>query len=143
MKARILAASLSAGALLATGLLAAPPASAVAAAPSCVGAACNGKNPANTTCQNDARTVAESSDPMGAMELRYSPSCRAAWGRFKINAPSGARIEIKNSQGKKYTTNGRGTFYSVMINDKDVKAWACGIWPSEFGGTNTACTGDY
>ncbi|WP_405835057.1 hypothetical protein [Streptomyces sp. NBC_00105] len=30
-----------------------------------------------------------------------------------------------------------------MINDEDVKAWACGIRPSGFGGTNTACTGDY
>ncbi|WP_405435357.1 YjfA family protein [Streptomyces avidinii] len=93
MKARIIAASLSAGALLATGLLAAPTASAAAAAPSCVGSACNGKNPAGTTCQNDARTVAESRDPMGAMELRYSPSCRAAWGRcwaLRRPVPAGA-----------------------------------------------------
>ncbi|WP_405943037.1 DUF2690 domain-containing protein [Streptomyces sp. NBC_00207] len=36
-------------------------------------------------------------------QLRYSPSCRAAWGRFKINVPSGSRMEVKNSQGRKYT----------------------------------------
>ncbi|MFD7162987.1 DUF2690 domain-containing protein [Streptomyces violascens] len=126
---------LGTGALLATGLVAAPNA---AAATSCLGATCNGKNPAATTCANDARTVAGNQAPIDAMELRYSPSCRAAWGRFKISAPSGSKIEIKNKQGKKYTTYGSGKFYSVMINDKDVKAWACGYWSG-----NTECTGDY
>lgn len=135
MKHRI-AVLLGTGALLATGLAAAPNAS---AATSCLGATCNGKNPAATTCANDARTVADNKQaPIGAMELRYSPSCRAAWGRFKISAPSGSKIEIKNKQGKKYTTYGSGKFYSVMINDKDVKAWACGY----FSG-NTECTWDY
>ncbi|MDI2124771.1 DUF2690 domain-containing protein [Yinghuangia seranimata] len=131
MKHRI-AVLLGTGALLAGGLVAAPEAS---AAPTCLGATCNGKNPAATTCADDARTVI-SDYPM---ELRYSSSCRAAWGRFMINAPTGSKIEIKNNQGKKYTTYGSGKFYSVMVNDKDVKAWACGYWPR----ANVECTRDY
>ncbi|MFD6890255.1 DUF2690 domain-containing protein [Streptomyces sp. NPDC059957] len=132
-----LAVLLSSGALLVTGLIAAPTAS---AATSCYAASCNGLNPANTICQNDARTV--STGAFGSMELRYSPSCRAAWGRFVLNAPSGSRIEIKNDQGKKYTTSGSGKFFSVMVNDKDVTAWACGFWPRS-DGENAECSGGY
>ncbi|MFE5402903.1 DUF2690 domain-containing protein [Streptomyces sp. NPDC056580] len=130
---------LGTGALLAGGLVAAPAAS---AATSCLGSSCNGVNPGNTTCANDARTVAEGSGPVTAMELRYSPSCRAAWGRFRISAPSGSKIVIKNSQGKQYTTYGSGHFYSVMVNDKDVKAWACGTWKVQ-GSDDTDCTSSY
>ncbi len=132
-----LSVAVTAAALFAGGLLGAPAASASAAA-SCLGSTCNGLNPANTTCQNDARTVQNS----GEVELRYSPSCRAAWGRFP-NAPKSSKLEIRNSQGKKYTTNGPsggGTFFSVMINDKDVTAWACGYWDSN---TQSQCTGAY
>lgn len=140
MTHRTIGALVTSAALLGFGLVTAPPAS---AATSCYAASCNGLNPAATICQNDARTVAESGDPMGAMELRYSPTCRAAWGRFKISTPYGSRIEIKNTLGSKYTTYGNGKFYSFMVNDKDIQAWACGMWPSEFGGTNTACTTGY
>lgn len=133
---------LGTGALLAGGLVVAPPAS---AAPTCLGSSCNGRNPAGTTCANDARTVAEGSGPITAMELRYSPSCRAAWGRFRISAPSGSKIEIRNDQGqhgKRYTTYGSGHFFSVMVNDKDVKAWACGTWKT--GGSDSVdCTHSY
>ncbi|MFJ6759475.1 DUF2690 domain-containing protein [Streptomyces sp. NPDC091273] len=76
-------------------------------------------------------------------QLRYSPSCRAAWGPFKIKAPSGSRVGSRTARAGSTRTNGSGRFYSVVINDEDVKAWACGIRPSGFGGTNTACTGDY
>ncbi|MET8770911.1 DUF2690 domain-containing protein [Streptomyces sp. NPDC004658] len=127
------------GALLAGGLVAAPSAS---AATSCLGSSCNGLNPGSTTCANDARTVAEGTGPVSAVELRYSPSCRAAWGRFKISAPSGSKIVIKNSQGKQYTTYGSGHFFSVMVNDKDVTAWACGTWKAQ-GSDNVDCTSSY
>ncbi|MFE2968243.1 DUF2690 domain-containing protein [Streptomyces sp. NPDC059340] len=132
-----LSVAVTAAALVAGGLLGAPAAS---AATSCLGSTCNGLNPANTTCQNDARTVQDGA--FRGVELRYSPSCRAAWGRFP-NAPKGSKLEIKNNQGKKYTTNGPsggGTFFSVMINDKDVTAWACAYWDSN---TQSECTGAY
>ncbi|ALO99722.1 hypothetical protein SHL15_8789 [Streptomyces hygroscopicus subsp. limoneus] len=130
---------LGTGALLAGGLVAAPSAS---AATHCLGSSCNGLNPGKTTCAADARTVAEGAGPVTAMELRYSPSCRAAWGRFRISAPSGSKIVIKNSRGKQYTTYGRGHFYSVMVSDKNVKAWACGTWKAR-GSDNVDCTGSY
>ncbi|MEU7553865.1 DUF2690 domain-containing protein [Streptomyces sp. NPDC044571] len=139
MKHRI-AAALGTGALLVAGALQAPAAFAAPAATSCLGASCNGLNPANTTCQSDARTV--KTGPFIGMELRYSPSCRAAWGRFP-HAPKNSRIDVRNSQGKKYTTcgpSGGGTYFSVMVNDKDVKAWACGVFDN---GDQTECTGSY
>ncbi|MGW2951767.1 DUF2690 domain-containing protein [Streptomyces eurythermus] len=126
---------LGTGALPAGGLVTAPSAS---AATSCHGSSCNGLDPASTTCADDARTVAEGSGPITAMELRYSPSCRAAWGRFVISAPSGSKIQVRNDQGKQYTTYGSGHFFSVMVNDKDVKAWACGTWSG-----NLDCTHSY
>lgn len=126
---------LSTGALLAGGLVAAPSGS---ASTSCSGSRCDGRNPANTTCADDARTVAEGSGPIAGVELRYSPSCRAAWGRFVISAPAGSKIQIKNDQGTQYTTSGSGHFWSVMVNDKDVKAWACGTWSG-----NVDCTHSY
>lgn len=76
--------------------------------------------------------------PIKAMELRYSPSCRAAWGRFRLNAPAGSKIVIKNTRGNQYTTRGSGQFYGVMVNDKDIKAWACGYWSGQ-----TDCTESY
>jgi hypothetical protein len=132
-----LSVAVTAAALVTGGLLSAPAAS---AATSCLGSTCNGLNPANTTCQNDARTV--KTGAFRDVELRYSPSCRAAWGRFP-NAPKGSKLEITNSQNKKYATNGPsggGTYFSVMINDKDVKAWACGYWDSN---TQVECSGSY
>lgn len=126
---------LGTGALLAGGLVAAPSASATTR---CHGSSCSGLDPADTTCANDARTVAEGSGPITAMELRYSPACRAAWGRFVISAPSGSKIQIKNDQGTHYTTSGSGHFWSVMVNDKDVNAWACGTWSG-----NVDCTPSY
>ena len=53
----------------------------VAYAASCYGASCNNLDPAGR-CDGDAITVRAMDVPYGLLELRYSPSCRANWGRY-------------------------------------------------------------
>ncbi|MFE0582417.1 DUF2690 domain-containing protein [Streptomyces sp. NPDC058874] len=119
---RRLATTASACALAASGLLmASTPAS---AATSCLGSTCTGKDPSTTTCQNDARTVKTAS---WGVELRYSPSCRAAWARKTSGASFDTDIKVANSRGASYTTyyGGNGTVFTRMVDDLDITAQAC------------------
>ncbi|MFF2073874.1 DUF2690 domain-containing protein [Kitasatospora sp. NPDC058162] len=101
-------------------LLAAGPAS---AATSCYASSCTGKDPATTTCANDAITVSTDGD----LELRYSPSCRAAWARDR-NADAGESVSIKNHPGQDndystFTASG-GAIWSAMDNDANIQSQA-------------------
>lgn len=63
------------------------PASTASAASSCYGSSCEGRDPAQTSCVNDAYTILSrdavtSSGDWGNLELRYSPSCHSNWTRF-------------------------------------------------------------
>jgi hypothetical protein len=60
-----------------------PISAASAAAPPCHGTSCNGRDPQTTGCGRDARTLEDVEDTGGwvTLELRYSPSCYAAWAR--------------------------------------------------------------
>ncbi|MFJ8472552.1 DUF2690 domain-containing protein [Kitasatospora sp. NPDC094011] len=101
-------------------VLAAAPAS---AATSCYASSCTGLDPATTTCANDAVTV--STD--GNLELRYSPSCRAAWARDKY-AVAGESVSVRNHQGDSWDystfTYSGGSIWSAMVNDKDIQSQA-------------------
>ncbi|MER7845019.1 DUF2690 domain-containing protein [Kitasatospora sp. NPDC096077] len=101
-------------------VLAAAPAS---AATSCYASSCTGLDPATTTCANDAVTV--STD--GNLELRYSPSCRAAWARDKY-AVVGESVSVRNHQGDSWdystVTYSGGSIWSAMVNDKDIQSQA-------------------
>jgi hypothetical protein len=113
-------------ALAASGLLfgTASPAS---AATSCYGSTCNGINPATSVCQSDAKTVYTT---WSGVELRYSPTCRAAWAR-RVGGINGGvdRIWVENSNGQTYSTNvpsnASETYFTSMVNDKDIWARAC------------------
>jgi hypothetical protein len=52
-----------------------------AEAAACYGASCNGLNPEGR-CSHDAKTVGAMDVGDGMLELRWSPSCVANWGRF-------------------------------------------------------------
>ncbi|MFE3072594.1 DUF2690 domain-containing protein [Streptomyces sp. NPDC059247] len=134
---RTLATVASSLALAASGLLfASSPAS---AATSCFGASCNGLDPATTICQNDARTVLVAG--WNEVELRYSPTCRAAWAR-KSTIGEATVINVTNTAGNSYAANypGSGTVWTRMVNDKDIQAWACGYWNNL---SRYECTGRY
>ncbi|MFJ2785320.1 MULTISPECIES: DUF2690 domain-containing protein [unclassified Streptomyces] len=135
---RKLATVASSLALAASGLLlASSPAS---AATSCYGSSCNGLDPAATICQNDAQTVRTSA---WGVELRYSPTCRAAWARKTSGGSLDTSIHVQNTQGTTYSTyyGGSGSVWTRMVNDKDIQAWACETRAYET--LRTQCTGGY
>ncbi|MFD8974183.1 MULTISPECIES: DUF2690 domain-containing protein [Streptomyces] len=104
-------------------LLASSPAS---AATSCYASSCQGLDPATTICQNDARTVGTTT-PWDA-ELRYSPTCRAAWARFPTFTPARLTIWVQRSDGNGFyavKTSGSNAVWTQMVNDKDLLARAC------------------
>ncbi|MFD8143921.1 DUF2690 domain-containing protein [Streptomyces sp. NPDC059708] len=131
---RRLATSGSALALAASGLLfASSPAS---AATSCYGPDCTGRDPSTTVCQNDARTVYTTS--LGT-ELRYSPTCRAAWSRYNAGGDNAITVGVETNTGLHqefyYTANG-ATMWTAMVDDKGISARSCGFVMG-FGGTCT------
>ncbi|MFF8374640.1 DUF2690 domain-containing protein [Streptomyces sp. NPDC015661] len=101
-------------------LLASSPAS---AATSCYGPDCTGLNPATTICQNDARTVATNS--IGT-ELRYSPTCRAAWARQSSNTAMTIWVESNTGLAENAYYTGSGTVWTAMVDDRGIIARACG-----------------
>ncbi|MFJ8473344.1 DUF2690 domain-containing protein [Kitasatospora sp. NPDC094011] len=120
---RTAASAASTLALVASGLLFAS--GTASAATSCYASSCTGLDPASTICQNDAVTVRYTA-PDGDAELRYSPTCRAAWARASGAGRVPATIQVENTQGASYTVVNTGdhTVYTRMVNDKDIQARA-------------------
>ncbi|WP_314611778.1 DUF2690 domain-containing protein [Streptomyces stackebrandtii] len=128
---RRLATAGSALALAASSLLlASSPAS---AATSCNGPDCTGKDPSTTVCQNDARTVATNS--LGT-ELRYSPTCRAAWARQGGGPAMTVWVESNTGLEQAIHYSGNGTAWTAMIDDRGIIARACG----HVTGFGSSCT---
>lgn len=117
-------------------------ASPASAASSCYASSCTGMNPANTTCQYDAETVQTGAGD-GNIQLRYSPSCRAAWARLQWSRGSGY-IQVKNSNGTSYTAPISGTgsvnVYTLMVNDANITSYACYVWD---GSNQWDCTNSF
>ncbi|MER7850763.1 DUF2690 domain-containing protein [Kitasatospora sp. NPDC096077] len=135
----------SAGATMAiavTGLLLGAGATPAFAATSCYASSCSGLNPANTTCASDARTIDTS---VLGVELRYSPSCRAAWARRSAGMNGiGDTISI-HSTGREVRSvyvpsNASGPFYTAMVNDANVQSYAC---DEEDNNGGRACSTQY
>lgn len=148
MKVRNWAASATVLVLAASGTALATPANAAG----CYGSSCEGKDPA-AYCQSDAITPSNGAHWLGPayLELRYSPSCRAAWARIS-RAPYVPQDQSKpwaivhrTSDGKEYpcsVPNGSTSCYTKMVNDIDVKSLAKGGYD---GGAQvwTGSTGSY
>ncbi|WP_037604796.1 DUF2690 domain-containing protein [Streptacidiphilus rugosus] len=65
----------------------------------CHGATCDGKDPKKMNCSADAVTVRTGSIPKDlVIELRYSKTCGAAWGRIS-DAQVGSTVDVDNSEG--------------------------------------------
>ncbi|MBO1628590.1 DUF2690 domain-containing protein [Bacillus arachidis] len=99
-------------------------------------------DPIATGCARDAITVkSESIDSYGVIQLRYSPSCRTAWGKITLNFPSNYNVVggkygdahiIRNSDGLSYGCTvpvGSYSCYTLQVNDSNVTSYAKGdIW---------------
>jgi Protein of unknown function (DUF2690) len=93
----------------------------------CSGSGCTGLWPENTSCAGDAQTVRSTTLNGRNIELRYSPSCRAAWGRI-TNGTVGNSVDVLNTNGAYYSQqiqSGSDT-HTRMVNDAGVTANACG-----------------
>uniref|UniRef100_UPI002ED5B52B DUF2690 domain-containing protein n=1 Tax=Streptomyces cellulosae TaxID=1968 RepID=UPI002ED5B52B len=64
----------------------------------CKGESCTGVEPNGSVCAKDADTVYESKKYGVTVQLRYSPSCRAAWAKMS-NTSEGDRIIITRDDG--------------------------------------------
>jgi hypothetical protein len=97
------------------------------------------KDPQATGCAADAITPSSKTISGRKLELRYSPTCRAAWGRIS-NGVSGDYVSVHSSSGAEYWKGipfGSTSTYTTMVNDAGLIAWACTTVGSD------TCTGVY
>ncbi|WP_329319954.1 DUF2690 domain-containing protein [Streptomyces sp. NBC_01262] len=122
-------------------------------------AAYDGQSPVTSGCVNSAITASSKNIYVGSklegkIELRYSTSCRTAWGRviaYYLGGEGEANV-YRNSDGKYYlcenTTwsealNGF-TCYTAMVNDAGVTSYAWGqVADFDTGDVGYATTGSY
>ncbi|MCX9193359.1 DUF2690 domain-containing protein [Carbonactinospora thermoautotrophica] len=126
-----------------TGSVLVSPAAQAGTTATCHAASCHGKDPNLTGCARDARTVKTAYADDLKIELRYSPTCQAAWGRISNGAVED-EVQIQRSDGASFPrtaiTSGHDA-YTPMVNDAGYTARACG-W--EYSWINSsACTGWY
>ncbi|GAB2739751.1 DUF2690 domain-containing protein [Amycolatopsis magusensis] len=103
---------------------------------------CEGAWPDQMLCDQDAKTVKTASVQGISIHLRYSPSCRAAWGRISGGVP-GDRVHVHSSDGSHFgRENGPGVTgtWTKMVDDANKVAWACA---HDLGTGQEACTGKY
>ena len=131
--ARSLAAAVVIGAALSSITLgeagAANASTAEAAAVLCVGASCNGRDPVDMGCNNDAQTVATVNTSDGTVNLRRSNACKANWAQV-TNVPIwGIHFWVENQAGNKQEYGwgwfGAASGWSNMVNGQNILSRAC------------------
>ncbi len=95
----------------------------------CSGDGCDGLNPATTGCSADAYTVRTAVFSNSYVELRYSPTCGANWGR--VTSKVGLAFLVIRTQrlsdGLTYTFSGTYDYaWSAMVFAPNTPARACG-----------------
>lgn len=114
----------------------------------CYGSGCTGKDPTGL-CDGDAYTVASMEvntvlGYAGQLDLRYSPSCAANWGRF---TPALRPSEfLRFALGMSVPYAGRLTVWnpgerSQGFVERTPAPWELTDWTKMVDGTKTACTG--
>lgn len=119
-------------------------ASPAAASSTCYGESCVGLNPALTSCANDAKTIG-AMDVMGSgmLELRWSRSCNASWGRFSTYW----LYDITNASAKTGISYARVTAWNPGQPSQEVIESRTGTftgstyWTGMVSGDTWSCTG--
>ncbi|MFF3787471.1 DUF2690 domain-containing protein [Streptomyces sp. NPDC001933] len=105
--------------------------------PTCPGAACEGKNPQNQGCGEDARTFKPAVNNPALLQIRYSEDCTAVWARIEHGRP-GDMVTVKVSGGTMRSADveyGDDKFTSMaVVPDGDFQVAACVI-PKPGGGS--------
>lgn len=105
----------------------------------CYGASCNNLNPAGR-CDSDAMTVGVFDVPHGRLELRYSPSCAANWGRYtpyKRDVLSLGKGKVQIWPRVTVWNPGEPSYNVAQTQLDPFKSW----WTNMTDGTKVACTG--
>ncbi|MFH8973457.1 YjfA family protein [Streptomyces sp. NPDC017890] len=111
----------------------------------CFATTCDGLDPLATHCVDDAVTIDDATVDGRIIRLRYSAECRAAWAQLWFGKPGDkawvrAEDDDGNTVAKRIITVRPGdenSVYTLMVNDKDLRAHACAELPPD---SNTACT---
>jgi hypothetical protein len=109
-----------------------------ASSAACYGASCNGLDPTGRC--NDGVTVAAMAVPDGMLELRWSKSCAANWGRYTpyTRDVTGYAWQQKSIYARVTAWNPGGTSYGLAHSPLDLYGSA---WSQMVDGTKTVCTG--
>jgi hypothetical protein len=112
-----------------------------ASAATCYASSCTFKDPQATGCAADAFTAKSAVRSGRTVELRYSPTCRAAWARLR-NGQIGDYFRVWSSGDPSFQGRiSEGTSgYTKMVNDAGKFAWACTEY---IGPAPDTCTGTY
>lgn len=119
------------------------PAASASASTYCYGEECEGIDPASTICANDAQTIGSMSVHGGQLDLRWSSSCNAAWGRYSddgISSVSNAVAETAITYGRVTAWNPGGVSQGVVGEAYGFPAgasWWSGMVPAD----RRTCTG--
>lgn len=109
----------------------------------CVGFECRGKDPGKQECDQGAWT-AELTEMSGSwVELRYSPSCRAAWARITLAevGDSARVVNITSEETEEKAISFDSDVYSPMVDAPFPGAVrACGVKPRDKGKPEVHCT---
>lgn len=93
----------------------------------CFASSCHGLDANATGCASDAITARSATSPEGiSVQLRYSATCRAAWGRI-TNGIVGDRVRVERNDGANFAStisSGSDTF-TRMVNDANFLSRAC------------------
>ncbi|MDN3060441.1 DUF2690 domain-containing protein [Streptomyces sp. SRF1] len=105
--------------------------------PTCPGEACDGRNPQNQGCGEDARTFKPAVHNPAGLQIRYSEDCKAVWAKIEHGSP-GDEVTVKVIGG---TLRGAEVEYDhdkftnmVTVADGDFQVVACVI-PKPGGGS--------
>ncbi|MES4908862.1 MULTISPECIES: DUF2690 domain-containing protein [unclassified Streptomyces] len=92
-------------------------------AATCYAQSCHGQDPQTTGCAADAFSPDTKYIDGRKLELRYSPTCRAAWGR--ISGGGRDYVSIHSSSGAEFWNSPAYHSYTAMVNDAGLFAYAC------------------
>ncbi len=144
MNRRMTGLVLAAAVAVAGFVVSATPAAAADVTPTatCHAGSCHGTNPSSTGCAVDAITARSATSPEGiTVQLRYSPTCRSAWGRI-LNGIPGDRVRVQRDDGANFpaTISTGTTVYTAQVNDAGYTSKAC---VRAYITNSLTCTGSY
>ncbi|MFE9723263.1 DUF2690 domain-containing protein [Streptomyces sp. NPDC005794] len=98
--------------------------------PTCPGEACDGKNPKNQGCAEDAKSFKPETGNPAMLSLRYSKDCQAVWAKIERGNP-GDQVQAKaaghGERNAEITYDDDQFTQMVAVGDGEFQVTACAI----------------